>query len=442
MFRVSSRNILFFDLAVAILAALGLNSYLYKNRFQKYENVIFYALIFLLLGSFIMIISSKYIFSLFSITDAKILKGKEILIKQLTFKNSAFIYPLLIMALGIIALLFSKKRYVFGKYFLAILILTDLLIFNYLLEYRKAWIERSSIEDLCKLPLYQYLAGEKIGRVAFIEMSGILNHIQCGIHSINGYDPLIMKKYVEMLDIKYQYGYLTNWDALIKDNNMLSLFNVKYIVASENAFLEKEKFNYKKIKGIGKIKIYLNRKYLPRIFSVERVIFAKDILEIKRRFQNKEINPAETAIVNVKDYNELIKYKLKKGEAKIIHYEEDKMKAEIKASGYAFYVLSDIYYPGWKGYLDGREIKIYEADGLLKGFLIPEGDHILEIKYEPRRIYYSMLQNHINPLAPILPLFHYSIIPSFHYSNIPSFHHSIIPYPSYCLLCLFYSIIK
>ncbi len=395
MFRVPSRNILFFDLATAILAALGLNSYLYKNKFKKYENVVFYSLIFLILGSFIMIISSKYIFSLLSISDAKILKGKEILIKQLSFKNLAFTYPLLIIALGIIALLFSKKKYAFGRYFLAILILFDLLIFNYLLEYRKAWIKRSSIENLCKLPLYQYFAEKKIDRVAFIEMSGILNHIQCEIHSINGYDPLIMKKYVELMNIKYQYGYLTDWDTLIKDNKMLSLFNVKYIVASENAFIENEKSTYEKIKEIGKMKIYLNKKYLPRIFSVDKVIAAKDFLEIKRRFQNNEINPAQVGIVNEDDYNELNKYQLKKGKAKIIQYEEDKIKIEIKASSYAFYILSDIYYPGWEGYLDGREIKIYEVDGLLKGFLIPEGTHFLEIKYEPRRIYYSMIVSSI-----------------------------------------------
>ena len=46
-------------------------------------------------------------------------------------------------------------------------------------------------------------------------------------------------------------------------------------------------------------------------------------------------------------------------------------------------VLTDIYYPGWKAFIDGTETKIYRADGLVRAIFVPEGDHTIEFVYLP-----------------------------------------------------------
>ena len=45
-------------------------------------------------------------------------------------------------------------------------------------------------------------------------------------------------------------------------------------------------------------------------------------------------------------------------------------------------VLSDVYYPAWKAYVDGRPVPIRLADGLLDSVPVPAGEHTVELRYE------------------------------------------------------------
>ena len=56
---------------------------------------------------------------------------------------------------------------------------------------------------------------------------------------------------------------------------------------------------------------------------------------------------------------------------------------ELKTDTTSFLTVSEIYYPaGWKAYLDGKEIEIYATNYILRGVIIPKGEHILEMKFE------------------------------------------------------------
>ena len=48
-----------------------------------------------------------------------------------------------------------------------------------------------------------------------------------------------------------------------------------------------------------------------------------------------------------------------------------------------FLVMSEIYEPGWKAYLDGEEVKVYPTDVALRGIALPAGDHTVDLRYEP-----------------------------------------------------------
>jgi uncharacterized membrane protein YfhO len=43
-----------------------------------------------------------------------------------------------------------------------------------------------------------------------------------------------------------------------------------------------------------------------------------------------------------------------------------------------------VYYPkGWKADIDGKEVDILRLNYLFRGVVIPEGNHILKMKFEP-----------------------------------------------------------
>jgi len=49
--------------------------------------------------------------------------------------------------------------------------------------------------------------------------------------------------------------------------------------------------------------------------------------------------------------------------------------------------VSDAYYPGWKAYLDDKEVKIYRADFAFRAVVVPKGNHVVKFVYNPDSFY-------------------------------------------------------
>jgi hypothetical protein len=68
---------------------------------------------------------------------------------------------------------------------------------------------------------------------------------------------------------------------------------------------------------------------------------------------------------------------------------EYEIQLDAKSDGWFF--IADANYPGWNGYIDGVPTAVHSAQILGKGIYIPEGSRRLEIKFEPKSVYYGLL---------------------------------------------------
>ena len=50
-------------------------------------------------------------------------------------------------------------------------------------------------------------------------------------------------------------------------------------------------------------------------------------------------------------------------------------------------VISETWFPGWEGRIDGRPAIVHEVDGALQGLLVPTGKHVINLRYRPLSVF-------------------------------------------------------
>ncbi len=101
------------------------------------------------------------------------------------------------------------------------------------------------------------------------------------------------------------------------------------------------------------------------------------------------INPLEVAVVDNKFKSE-IKATAGKDSTqtiKLISYEPNAITYETNSDKAGTVVFSEIYYPGWKAFIDGKEAAIGRANYILRAMNVPSGKHNIEFKFDPESIH-------------------------------------------------------
>jgi len=62
----------------------------------------------------------------------------------------------------------------------------------------------------------------------------------------------------------------------------------------------------------------------------------------------------------------------------------------VKASGPGELVFAEISYPGWLATVDGEEVPLDEAEGLLRSLPLEAGEHLVRLRYRPLRVYLGL----------------------------------------------------
>ncbi|HXI18934.1 MAG TPA: YfhO family protein, partial [Chloroflexota bacterium] len=158
--------------------------------------------------------------------------------------------------------------------------------------------------------------------------------------------------------------------------------------------------------------LYENQSWLPRAWLVPSAVIEKPSSEILTRMAQGDFSPerliileeqfnltklappapAEAPIVPITFTPPLANdITSGAGRVNILAAEPEQMRMAVEARQPAMLFLGDVFYPGWRAYVDGQETQIYRANYIFRAIFVPAGQHSVEFVYRPRSFRLGLL---------------------------------------------------
>ncbi len=217
-----------------------------------------------------------------------------------------------------------------------------------------------------------------------------------GIQSLGGVlEPFILNRYSTFMEAAGNYTFegvsnsIPPWQVYSQRKTypvagLLGILNTRYVITryplDNPDFLLAERFN--------STYVYENLRFLPRAFVVHEAVYASDGSEALSLIQT--MDPASVVVLETDIwlklappiYNETVT---------IFSYTPNEIVVHANLSNPGVLVLSEMWYPGWKAYDNGRETDVLRADYTLRGVYLDEGIHEVRFIYHPASLKFGAL---------------------------------------------------
>lgn len=391
----ASRGIYLLTFSAAVLAALGFESFL-KEKLKKRELVfltipLLFVLLFLFLRN-----QPEFLNKIFINSNLQ---------NSLVAVRNMILPSLLILA----AWLFFLASFILkGKFKVALLWLIMLVFIFDLFRFGDKYLPFVRKELLFpQTPLIEFLQQQEKPFRIEKESSEILPANMWsyyGLESASGYNPLYPRRYSEFIsvlnsnEVRFdvsRYALVDNFDSQLFD-----LLNNKYLLVlkrnSDGQPSEQGEISYlyqdskfKLIYADKSLAVLENSLSFPRAFLVEDKIIERDKEKIAELLLSEEIDLRKTVVLEEEpevpneDLSQGGSEEILNDSVEFLEYSENEETLRVKSNSDKILFISETFYPGWKAFLDGQEIKIYRADYAFKAVFIPQGEHQLRLVYDP-----------------------------------------------------------
>ena len=210
-----------------------------------------------------------------------------------------------------------------------------------------------------------------------------------GLQSIQGYNAIHLARYDEYIrELNGTSQGYHNTDIVPRalDSPLLDLLNVRYVVVPavtqpDQNVLRELKDTHPTVYSDDRVDVLENRDALPRAWIVHS---AKRVApqEALKLLKSGEVDPGQTALLERPPPELSLPEDASADSALVETYEANRITLRTSTGAAGLLVLSEIYYPAWKAYVDGRPVPIYVADQVLRAVPVPEGEHTVELRYE------------------------------------------------------------
>ncbi len=209
------------------------------------------------------------------------------------------------------------------------------------------------------------------------------------LQDIQGYNSVRIARY-ERLFTALNRAFLGYRNSYVSPRGiqspLLDLLNVRYIVVPESKprrwsgtqWLESA---YPIVYAGSGNQIFERSRTLPRawiVHSAQRTE-PKEALNL---LASRQVDPRRTVLLEQQPPSLAPVADPSADKAEITSYEAERIELQTSTGAEGMLVVSEVYYPAWKAYVDGRPVPVYVANTVLRAVPVPAGDHIVELRYE------------------------------------------------------------
>ena len=174
------------------------------------------------------------------------------------------------------------------------------------------------------------------------------------IFTLEGYTPLVLQRAIPPFD----------------DTRKFDLLNVRYRTSFD--------------RRAGSLSLVPNPTYMPRAYFLYDVRTARTEQELAAAIGDTAWDHRRTAILEEDSpLHAPPPPGMQPGNARVTAYDDNRVELEAESPAEGILVLSEIFYPGWKAFVDGAETGILRTDYNLRGIVFPAGRHHVEFTFTP-----------------------------------------------------------
>jgi hypothetical protein len=214
--------------------------------------------------------------------------------------------------------------------------------------------------------------------------------------SIGGYHGAKLKRYQEVIEFNIskelafiQQNLSQSGSGVFQQTPVLNMLNTKYLIYNQGQA------------PLQNSKVYGNAWFVSSIKKVNSA--NEEILALS----DKAVDLSSSAIVH-KEFS-FVKAPAKTDDKATItmkSYAANEIEYISKSSIDLPAVFSEIYYPeGWNCYVDGKKVKTFRANYVLRGAMIPSGKHTIKWKFEPETFAKSQTASLVGSVLLLLVCF-------------------------------------
>jgi hypothetical protein len=204
--------------------------------------------------------------------------------------------------------------------------------------------------------------------------------------SIGGYHGAKLRRYQDLIDSVIMKDYIVFYSALniartfddlkpaierLNGNNALRMLNAKYYII------------------MPEMDPVVNEKALGNCWFADTLIFAGNANQ-ELALVNR-IDPASQAVADIR-FSDLTKETSFRGglgdKIELLSYKPNELVYKSVSEAERLAVFSEIYYPaGWEAFIDGKRSDHFRVDYVLRGMIIPSGEHEIRFTFRPESYY-------------------------------------------------------